>query len=153
VWRAVGRRPRRALVGLLRFGRSDGARNDRDVGCPRVRRPLTAAKYSPALFLAAPLTLRFPQWSYLRFGRGAASTKYAALSSLGNVPVVYLTALDGWVDDRFGTGWMLQTDALSAILFVVVAPFVLHKINAARAQDLARGQQSYRLELRERRDS
>ncbi len=30
-------------------------------------------------------------------GRGAASTKYAALSSLGNVPVVYMTALDGWV--------------------------------------------------------
>jgi MFS family permease len=53
--------------------------------------------------------------------RGAASTKYAALSSLGNVPVVYMTALDGWVHDRFGTGWMLQTDALSAILFVVVA--------------------------------
>ena len=70
-------------------------------------------------------------------GRGAASTKYAALSSLGNVPVVYMTALDGWVHDRFGTGWMLQTDALSAILFVVVALFVLHKISAARAQDLA----------------
>ena len=28
-------------------------------------------------------------------GRGAASTKYAALSSLGNVPVVYMTAVDG----------------------------------------------------------
>ena len=44
---------------------------------------------------------------------------------------------DGWVHDRFGTGWMLQTDALSAILFVVVALFVPHKINAARAQGLA----------------
>lgn len=67
----------------------------------------------------------------------AASTKYEALSSLGNVPVVYMTALDGWVHDRFGTGWMLRTDALSAIVFVVVALFILHKINAARAQDLA----------------
>jgi hypothetical protein len=38
---------------------------------------------------------------------------------------------------RFGTGWMLQTDALSAVLFVVAALFVLHKINAARAQGLA----------------
>jgi hypothetical protein len=38
------------------------------------------------------------------------------------------------VHDRFGTGWMLQTDAISAILFVVVALFVLHKINATRAQ-------------------
>jgi predicted 3-demethylubiquinone-9 3-methyltransferase (glyoxalase superfamily) len=45
-----------------------------------------------------------------------------------------MTALDGWVHDRFGTGWMLQTDALSAILFVVVALFVLHKINPESAQ-------------------
>ena len=45
-----------------------------------------------------------------------------------------MTALDGGVHDRFGTGWMLQTDALSAIVFVVVALFVLHKINAESAQ-------------------
>jgi predicted 3-demethylubiquinone-9 3-methyltransferase (glyoxalase superfamily) len=47
-----------------------------------------------------------------------------------------MTALDGWVHDRFGTGWMLQTDALSAIVFVVVSLFVLQKINAARVQGL-----------------
>jgi hypothetical protein len=41
------------------------------------------------------------------------------------------------VHDGFGTGWMLQTDALSAIVFVVVALFVLHKINVARAQGFA----------------
>jgi len=29
-------------------------------------------------------------------GRGAASTKYATLCSFGNLPVVYMTALDGW---------------------------------------------------------
>ena len=47
-----------------------------------------------------------------------------------------MTALDGWVHDRFGTGWMLQTDALSAILFVVVALFVSRKpsIGAASLQ-------------------
>jgi hypothetical protein len=48
-----------------------------------------------------------------------------------------MTAVDGWVHDRSGTGWMLQSEALSAILFVVLALFVLCKINAARAQDLA----------------
>jgi hypothetical protein len=85
-------------------------------------------------------------------GRGAVSTKYAVLSSLGNVPVVYMTAVDGWVHDHFGTGRMLQTDALLAILLVVVALFVLHKINVARAQGLAGGQRSHGLELRERRD-
>jgi len=79
-------------------------------------------------------------------GRGAVSTKYAALSSLSNVPVVYMTTVDGWVHDRFGTGWMLQTDALSAILFIVVALFVLHKINTARAEGRS-GQQPRRLVL------
>jgi hypothetical protein len=54
------------------------------------------------------------------------------------------------VHDRFGTGWMLQADALSAIVFVVVPLFVLQKINAARARE---GQQSRRLELHERRNS
>jgi len=40
---------------------------------------------------------------------------------------------NGWVHDRFGTGWMLQTDALSAIGFTVVAPFVLNEVNGSRA--------------------
>ena len=53
------------------------------------------------------------------------------------VPVVYMTALDGWVHDRFGTGWMLQTDALSAILFVVVALFVLQRSMPRGLQGLA----------------
>ena len=50
-----------------------------------------------------------------------------------------MTAPDGWVHDRFGTDWMFQTDAISATVFVVVALFVLHKINAARGQGLAEG--------------
>jgi hypothetical protein len=46
----------------------------------------------------------------LAIGRGAAATKYATLSSLGNLPVVYMTAANGWVHDRFGTAWMLHFD-------------------------------------------
>jgi hypothetical protein len=34
------------------------------------------------------------------------------------------------VHDRFGTGWMLQTDGLSAILFLVVGLFFVKKIKA-----------------------
>jgi MFS transporter, PAT family, beta-lactamase induction signal transducer AmpG len=64
-------------------------------------------------------------------GRGAASTKYATLSSLGNLPVVYMTALDGWVHDRFGSAWMLHTDALTGIVCIVIGLFVLQKIRAA----------------------
>ena len=64
----------------------------------------------------------------LAIGRGAASTKYAALSSLGNLPVVYMTALDGWVHDRYGTAWMLHSEALVAIVFIVLALLILQGI-------------------------
>jgi predicted 3-demethylubiquinone-9 3-methyltransferase (glyoxalase superfamily) len=67
-------------------------------------------------------------------GRGAASTKYATLSSLGNIPVVYMTASNGWVHDRFGTAWMLHSEALLAIACVFVALAVLRWINSHPAQ-------------------
>jgi len=72
----------------------------------------------------------------LAIGRGAASTKYATLSSLGNLPVVYMTASDGWVHDRFGTAWMLHSEALIAIVCIVIAIAVLRWINPPRRSDL-----------------
>src|SRR5256714_1876273 len=72
----------------------------------------------------------------LAIGRGAASTKYATLSSLGNLPVVYMTASDGWVHDRFGTAWMLHSEALIAIICIVIALAVLRWINPPRRSDL-----------------
>ena len=71
----------------------------------------------------------------LAIGRGAASTKYATLSSLGNIPVVYMTALNGWVHDRFSTAWMLHSEALFGIASVIVALVILSRINVARVQD------------------
>lgn len=65
-------------------------------------------------------------------GRGAASTKYATLSSLGNIPVVYMTALNGWAHDRHGSGAMLVIEALLAIGCVAIALLVLQKIGATR---------------------
>jgi hypothetical protein len=64
-----------------------------------------------------------------------------------------MTAMDGWVHDRFGTGSMLQTDADSAILFVVATLFILQKINADAGSGSRGGQQSHRLEPRQHRDS
>jgi predicted MFS family arabinose efflux permease len=63
-------------------------------------------------------------------GRGAASTKYALLSSVGNLPVAYMTALDGWVHDQYGTSAMLYVDALSGLFFIIVAVLVLQRIRA-----------------------
>ena len=53
-------------------------------------------------------------------GRGAASTKYAVLSSFGNIPVIYMTSFDGWAHDRFGTAGMLWMEALAGILCVLL---------------------------------
>src|SRR2546421_3242358 len=65
----------------------------------------------------------------LAIGRGAASTKYATLSSLGNLPVVYMTASDGWVHDRCGTAWMLYYEALIAIACIILGLAIFRWIN------------------------
>ena len=64
----------------------------------------------------------------LAIGKGAASTKYAALCSLGNLPVVYMTALDGWVHDRYGTAWMLHFDGLAGVVCIAFAMLALYRI-------------------------
>jgi len=51
-------------------------------------------------------------------GQGAASTKYAVLSSFGNIPVIYMTTFDGWAHDRFGNAGMLWMEALAGIVCV-----------------------------------
>ena len=72
-------------------------------------------------------------------GRGAASTKYATLSSLGNLPVIYMTAFNGWVHDRFGTAWMLQAEALTGLFCILIALLVLQmiKMSQPRSPDSA----------------
>jgi hypothetical protein len=40
-------------------------------------------------------------------GKGAAATKYNVLASLSNIPILVMTALDGWAQARWGSGGML----------------------------------------------
>ncbi|HEX4630066.1 MAG TPA: MFS transporter [Chthoniobacterales bacterium] len=61
-------------------------------------------------------------------GKGVASTKYAFCQSLGNLPVVYMTALNGYVHDKYGPSWMLMGEALAAIVCVILGLIVLRKI-------------------------
>ncbi len=97
--------------------------------------PRTPATYSLGVlayaFFGGMAYAAFSALVLFAIGRGAASTKYATLSSLGNIPVVYMTALNGWVHDRFGTAWMLQCDALSGAICIVIALLVLQKIKPA----------------------
>jgi len=48
-------------------------------------------------------------------GKGAAATKYNALASLSNLPIYYMTLVDGWASDRWGAGGMLLMDAATEI--------------------------------------
>jgi len=53
-------------------------------------------------------------------GRGAAATKYSLFASLSNMPIGYMTAVDGWADARWGPGGMLYIEAAIAVLAVLV---------------------------------
>jgi len=60
--------------------------------------------------------------------RGVASTKYAICQSIGNVPVSYMTAVDGLVHDHYGTAAMLTSEAVAGLLFIGVANIALRVI-------------------------
>jgi len=53
-------------------------------------------------------------------GLGAAATKYSLFASLSNMPIQYMTLVDGWAHTRWGTGGMLLTEALVGVLAVLV---------------------------------
>jgi len=49
-------------------------------------------------------------------GLGAAATKYSVFASLSNTPIWYMTLVDGWAQARWGSGGMLETEALCCVL-------------------------------------
>jgi len=49
-------------------------------------------------------------------GKGAAATKYNLLASIANVPIIYLSILDGKAHDHFGSAGMLITDAVIPVI-------------------------------------
>jgi len=57
-------------------------------------------------------------------GQGAAATKYNALASLSNVPIYYMTNLDGWAHDRWNSAAMFYTESglavASAVIFMIL---------------------------------
>jgi predicted MFS family arabinose efflux permease len=87
-------------------------------------------------------------WSYAAWvalllyivGRGAASTKFAILASLGNLPTTYMTAFDGWAHDRYGAGGMLNAEALLGAASVVVGLIWLGGLNARVRRDRFAGE-------------
>ena len=98
--------------------------------------PLTPRVYSGGVLVyALSIGLAYAAYSalvLLAVGRGAASTKYAILGSLGNIPVVYMTALAGWSHDRFGPVGMLQIEAALSGVAIVAGIVAVWMLGAAR---------------------
>lgn len=61
-------------------------------------------------------------------GKKNAATKYALLSSLSNIPIVYMTEVDGWGHDKYGSKGMLVLESGLCLLFVVICLFFLKKM-------------------------
>lgn len=53
-------------------------------------------------------------------GLGAAATKYNVLASLSNMPVAYVTYLDGWAHEHHGAAAMLRAEAAAGLLGLLV---------------------------------
>ena len=64
----------------------------------------------------------------------SGSGRYSIINSLGNVPVVYMTAMDGWGDKRWGVRGLVGTEAvLGAVGAAVLLGYFL-----TRGRGLAR---------------
>jgi MFS transporter, PAT family, beta-lactamase induction signal transducer AmpG len=67
-------------------------------------------------------------------GKGAAATKYNVYASLSNMPIYYMTNVDGWAHDHRGSNGMLFTEAgfcvIGAAVFLAVASLLRAKPRA-----------------------
>jgi hypothetical protein len=85
------------------------------------RQPGTYAYLCIAYSFAAGLT--YGTWSAFvleAVGGGAAATKYTIYASLANVPIWYMTLLDGEAAGRWGALKMLVFDAAAGVAGLVV---------------------------------
>lgn len=101
---------------------------------------LAAAPRTPAWFVAGVLAYAFAMGVnyavYLAvlidaLGRRAVSMRSGALGSVGNVPVSYMTAFDGWAHDAFGPGGMLNAEAAVTLACVAIGWVVSRRLEAA----------------------
>jgi hypothetical protein len=53
-------------------------------------------------------------------GKGAAATKYNLLASISNMPIAYMTIVDGWGQEKWGSGGMLYIEAVCGVAAVML---------------------------------
>ena len=109
--------------------------------CALVTIGMAALPYQPYVYIAGVLAYAFGCGlinaafsSVLLFATGKrhAATKYSMLSSLGNVPVVYMTAFNGWAHDQHSSKYMLIAEGAIGILFVALCIISLKRMQAKK---------------------
>jgi len=70
-------------------------------------------------------------------GKGAAATKYNLLASLSNMPIAYMTIVDGWGQEKWGSGGMLYTEVVCAVAAVALFGLVALAVYRSRPQATA----------------
>ena len=58
-------------------------------------------------------------------GLGAAATKYNVFASLSNMPILYMSLVDGWAHTRWGPTGMLLTEAVCGTIGLVLLTIVV----------------------------
>ena len=85
------------------------------------RTPQTYVTFTLAYAFITGLTYAgFSAFVLEAMGKGAAATKYSLYASLSNMPIYYMTSIDGWSHDRFGPSGMLYTEAIFGVLGLVL---------------------------------
>lgn len=97
--------------------------------CALVTLIMAVMPLSPEVYIGGVLTYTFgiglinaAFTSVILFavGKKHVATKYSLIASLGNLPVVYMTAFDGWTHDKYNSKYMLMAEAAIGILFVLI---------------------------------
>ena len=58
-------------------------------------------------------------------GKKNVATKFSLLSSMGNIPVMYMTVVDGWAHDKYNSKIMLLAEAGAGFVFIILCAIVL----------------------------
>jgi len=58
-------------------------------------------------------------------GLGAAATKYNVFASLSNMPIAYMTVIDGWAYERWSAAGLLNVEAAIGVIGIVVFVAIL----------------------------
>jgi MFS family permease len=109
--------------------------------CAGISLTMAYMPYQPWVYISGVLTYTFgiglvnaafTAVILFSIGKKNVATKYSFLSSIGNIPVMYMTVFVGWAHDTYNSKMMLLAEALLGLIFVIIAATVLQQLKKRR---------------------